>query len=1025
MFECCARRQANLLRPSRLAILWFVLLLLVQLSGGRLAQSADGNSKAAPSIEQEAAKMQRVPTRTPQESLNEIVMRDGFHAELVAAEPLVHDPVAIDFDEDGRAFVVELPPYNAYALDHFDGHGSISVLEDSDDDGVYDKSTIFADDLKYPTAVACWDGGLFVGDAPELLYLKDTDGDGRADLRHVLFSGFGSDHAGEAHLNSFRWGFDNRIHFSTSLSGGEVRVISDDASSTTAEKTVSVRNRGVIFDPRNPTSFELTTGGGQHGMSLDNQGRRFVCSNSVPAQLLMYDDRYVARNPFVQAPQAAVDIAPEGKFTTLFRISPVEPWRELRTRLRREGRFRGSDEGGRPFGFFTGATGITIYRGDAWPTDYRGNLIVGDVANNLVYRAKLSENGVGLTATRADMDAEFLASRDIWFRPVQFANAPDGSLYVLDMCRELIEGAAFLPPEFLKVIDAASGSDRGRIYRMVPDGFARRATPKLSKASTSELVELLDHPNGWHRDTASRLLYQRQDRSAGAALRRLARDGKTPEGRLTALHSLNGLQSLDEGTLLRGLNDSAPLVRIQALQIAEDWAAKSAAVRSAVHILAGDADLNVRYQAAFSLGSFDGPERDASLVRLAQRDGSDVWMRLAIQSSLEVGAANVFQALSGDEQFRQAVTGRDLLASLATQIGSANRAFETSAVLRVVNALPESEKSLGESLMQALVKNLKGADRDRLLAAAGGRAASFFAELLTDSRRIAADDSAAERERVAAVRALQYGSFSIDRDLLSDLLQARQPQSVQLAAIDALSVFPDAAVSELLLTRWSSMSPAVRARTTETLLSRATWTQSLLQAVSNNKVSKADISTSHVGLLSAHPDPAIRETVKNVFGSTASSSTEQRAEVVKAYQSALALAGDLDRGRALFRRNCSACHRLEDFGTQIGAELKAISDRGDASVLLNILDPNREVKPKFVSYVVERADGRIVSGMIVSENANSVTIRKLDGTESSIQRTEIDELRSTGQSFMPEGLEKLFDAQGAADLLEYLRVAGG
>jgi len=359
-----------------------------------LATSARADEKPKEkSISEEAAQIKPIPARSPQESRKEIQMRDGFRAELVVSEPLIHDPVAIDFDEDGRMYVVQLPRYNAYVIEDFKPRGSIALLEDTDGDGAYDRSTVFADDFNYPTAVACWDGGVFVGDSPNLLYLKDTDGDGKADERRTVLTGFGSDKAGEAHLNSFRWGFDNSFHISTNLSGGNVRVAADESA-----KPVSVRQRGILLDPRDLSNFELTSGGGQHGMSMDDFGRKFVCSNSVPAQTLVYDDRYVARNPQLAAPNAAVDIAPEGKFTKLYRISPPEPWRELRTRLRRTGKFRGSDEGGKPFGFFTGATGITIYRGDAWPAAFRGNLIVGDVANNLVYRANLEANGVSVTA---------------------------------------------------------------------------------------------------------------------------------------------------------------------------------------------------------------------------------------------------------------------------------------------------------------------------------------------------------------------------------------------------------------------------------------------------------------------------------------------------------------------------------------------------------------------------------------------------------------------------------------------------
>ncbi|MFP6753253.1 MAG: PVC-type heme-binding CxxCH protein, partial [Pirellulaceae bacterium] len=468
----------RLLAPV-ITILAVLILAIFRAETGR-----DHQARAEdPSIDKLASELKRVSPKDPDTSRGLVQLHKDFRIELVAGEPLIHDPAAIDFDENGRIFVAQLPEYNAYAAKDFKGQGSVHMLTDSNGDGRYDRRTVYADKLHYPTAVACWDGGVFIGAAPDLLYAKDTDGDGVADIRRVVMTGFGKDHAGEAHLNSMRWGFDNRFHLSTSLSGGEITV-----SDEKERDPRSVRNRGMIIDPRHPAHFELTSGAGQHGMSMDNWGHKFVCSNSVPAQVLMYDDRYVARNPHLKAPAVAVDIAPQGKFTKLYRISPPEPWRALRTNLRRTGRFKGSDEGGTPFGFFTGATGVTIYRGNAWPKEFHGNLLVGDIANNLIYRATLSQDGLQLVATRADKEVEFLSSKDIWFRPVQMANAPDGTLYVLDFCRELIEGAAFLPPEFLKHIDVTSGNDRGRIYRIAPKDFKYPGPPRLGEASSAELV---------------------------------------------------------------------------------------------------------------------------------------------------------------------------------------------------------------------------------------------------------------------------------------------------------------------------------------------------------------------------------------------------------------------------------------------------------------------------------------------------------------------------------------------------------
>lgn len=994
------------------SVLKSLVLLVVLTAFAAAPVVAQKPVKPTPESETFGKNLPRIPPKSPVESLKTIRMRDGFKVELVAAEPLLRDPAAVDFDEQGRMYVAELPPYNSYVVEDFKVKSSIRLLTDTDGNGIYDKSTIFADGLNYATAVACWRGGLFVGDAPHLYYMMDTDGDGKADAKQTVFSGFGSDKAGEAHLNSIRWGVDNRFHFSTNLSGGEVTVFRNPKA-----KPVSVRGRGFIFDPRDVTKFELTSGGGQHGMSMDNWGRKFVCSNSVPAQTLMYDDRYVARNPYLQAPAPAVDIAPEGKFTKLFRISPPEPWRVLRTRLRREGKFRGSDEGGKPFGFFTGATGITIYRGDAWPDEYRGNLIVGDVANNLVYRANVEKNGLGLVARRADEGKEFLASTDNWFRPVQFANAPDGSLYVLDMYRGLIEGAAFLPPEFTKHINAVAGYDRGRVYRIVPKNYKQTKLPDFAGSSATELVAYLEHKNGWHRDTASRLLYERQDRSAIAALKKLVATSKLPEGRMTALYSLDGLGALDETTLLAALNDTSADVRIQAMRLTEQRSKESPALRASLLKMVDDANLSIRNQLAYSLGSFQGTARNKALAKIALRDSKDRWLELAVLSSLNDGAGEVFALLARDSKYRKTAHGRKFLITLSRQIGAANRTNEVAAVVKALNGIPEKERPLSESLVQALVEKQKGKTREQLLAAAGGKAKDVLAGLLKNSITQASDEKLKTDQRVQAIRSLGLASFADVKKLFEKILELSQPLPVQGAALQALAGFENPGVAELLLEAWSGLSPQLRSQAAETLLSRPVWVKQFFDAIENKQVARGDVDPARLNLLKQHPDKSIAKRAQKLFADTG---LGKRKEVVDKYQAALKLDGDAERGKAVFKKNCSACHKLEGVGTSVGADLKGIRERGIPSVLLNILDPNREVKPKYLNYILVTEDGLVITGMIVAENANTITIQRPDGTKATIQRIQIDELRSTGMSFMPEGLEKQVDVQAMADLLQYL-----
>ena len=811
-------------------------------------------------------------------------------------------------------------------------------------------------------------------------------------------------------LNSFQWRYDNRFHVSTNLAGGNVRRADNPDA-----RPVSVRGQGFIFDPQ-AGDFELTSGGGQHGMSLDDWGRTFVCDNSNPIHLLMYDGRYLARNPFVQAPAAAVNIAPEGKFTKLNRISPNEPWRVLRTRLRTEGVVPGSNEGGQPSGFFTGATGVTVYRGDAWPAEYRGNVFVGEVANNLIYRARLEPKGLGLVAQRADPDIEFLASTDTWFRPVQFANGPDGCLYVIDMYRELIEGADFLPPQILKHLDVASGVERGRIYRIVTDRFKRPKPPQLSKATTAELVALLEHTNGWHRDTASRLLYQRQDRTAIAPLKKLATESKSALGRLHALYALDGMKALEPALVAKTLSDPEPHLREQALRLAERFGANPE-IRNRLAKMTDDVDAQVRYQLAFSLGSISGEMSGQMLVRLALRDSADSWVRLAILTSAVDRAGELFQALLAEKDYRSAMHGHTLLIALAMQIGASNRAIDVAAVVKALDELPEGEKSLAQEIVRGLVSKLSATARAKLTGADGGKAGAILALMLADARKIAADEKQPPAERAAAVRTLGLAPFADVRVVFVDALKLRQPGPVQSAALETLTRFDSPAVPTLILESWTGFSPSLRATAAETLFARPAWVAAFLDAVEQGKIKPADVDPARIDLLQASADERLRQRAKKLF---AGSKLSKRQDVVAAYQKALELKGDAAKGKLVFKNVCSACHRLEDVGEAIGADLKAIRDQGTEAIMLNILDPNREVKPQYLSYVVTLDSGRTVTGMITAETANSLTIRRPDGVGENFLRAKIDDLRSTGLSFMPEGLEKQVDHQAMADLLAYL-----
>jgi putative membrane-bound dehydrogenase-like protein len=957
------------------------------------------------------AELPKVKPMTPEESQKAFDVQPGFHIELVASEPLIRSPVAIDIDENGRIFVAEFPEYNQYANPAGSKErGCIRMLESTMGDGKYDKSTIYVDNLDSPVAVACWDGGVLVGVVPDLWYFKDTKGDGKADIARKVLTGFERDKAGEAMLNSFRWGPDNRYHIATGLAGGNLRQANQPAA-----KPVLVRRQNILFDPRTG-DFERTSGGGQHGMSLDDWGDTFVCDNSNPVEHFAYDMRYAVRNPFVQAPSPLVDVNAAGRYPNLHRISPPEPWREARTRLRKDKLVPGSDEGGLPFGFFTGATGVTVYRGDAYSPEFRGNVFVGEVANNLVYRAKLESKGLSWAAVRAEKDREFLASRDIWFRPVQFANAPDGCLYVVDMYRELIEGASFLPPQLLKFVDVAGGIDRGRIWRIAPDGFKQPKPPQLGKATQAELVALLEHTNGWHRNTAARLLYQSQNKAAIEPLRKLIAESKSAVARMHARYALHSLNTLTDTDIVDALRDPEPRAREHALRLAEGFTS-STEVRTQLSKMSEDTDLRVRHQAAFSLGSMPGDTAVSPLVRLALSDAANQWVRLGILCSAgERGAAMLSQLLSDAK--RRATPGvKDLTLALIAQTAAAGRSDELALVVKILDNLTDDDKPLTRELVQVFVAKLSPGAREKFAGLASGKAGIVLRDLLTDARKTAGDDKAEPAARATAIRTLGLAPFADVKAILTTSLGVRQPQPVQLAALEVLGKYDSADVPGIVLSAWQGMSPQIRASATETLLSRSIGVNAFLDAVERGTVQRTDLDPARVQLLQKSPDAKMRARATKLFAGTAPS---KRQDVITRYQKSLDLKGDAVKGKAIFKEVCATCHKLEGVGESIGPDLMSIKNRGSESVLTNILDPNREVLPQYYTYLLITDDDVIITGMITAETANTVTIRKTDGMSETVQRVNIASLRSTGLSAMPEGLEDKINLQAMADLLAYL-----
>ena len=533
-----------------------------------------------------ASELPRIAPLEPAAALASFELRSPqLRIEAVAVEPLVTDPVAIAFDAEGAMLVVEM---RGYSEDRDKNLGRVRRLTGTTGDGRFDHATTYAEGLSWPTAVACWDGGIFVAAAPDIWYFKDQDDDGVAEVRRRVFTGFRRNNV-QALPNSLRWSLDNRIEGVTSLSGGKVDGI-------------ELRGRDFAFDPHS-LELEPISGGAQYGRTADDWGNVFVASNSDHLQAILFEDRYAARNPDIASPPARKSIAPDGRQAPVFRSSPVEPWRKVRTRLRVAGTVGGPIEGGgRAAGYFTGTSGIHIYRGDALP-DYRGSVFIADVGSNLVHRKVLHPDGYSFRGERVDSNSEFLTSTDIWFRPVQVTGGPDGALYIVDMYREVIEHPKSLPPMIKKHLDLTSGRDRGRIYRIRPKTLPRRAAQSP--------IDQLSSDNAWHRETASRLLVEQADPGHIPALEDLALSGK-PLARLHALYLLASFEALKPAHLLPALRAEQPDLRRHAIRLSE--AVDAPELGEALAGMTGDSSAHVRLQLAFSTGL---GEPEGELMRFA------------------------------------------------------------------------------------------------------------------------------------------------------------------------------------------------------------------------------------------------------------------------------------------------------------------------------------------------------------------------------------------------------------------------
>ena len=983
------------------------------------------------------------PPLSPADSFKKIHVRPGYEAELVAAEPLLESPVAIDWDERGRLWVVEMVDYPLGLDGKGKPGGRVRILEDTNGDGKYDKTTLVADGLRFPTGILTWRDGALVTAAPEILLLKPTHGAGTASspkdqrkgnnhgdeavpapsaegkgwTQQVLYSGFLEGNQ-QLRVNGLRWGLDNWVYCANGAHHGGYGTSTQIKSTITGAK-IALGSRDFRFKP-DTGELDPQSGPSQFGRNPDNWGNWFGVQNSWPLWHYVLQDHYIRRNPHVPAPDPVQQV-----------IGPRNP--QVFPSGKLEKRFHSFNESGH----FTSACAAMIYRDELLfgPTAAMHSFTC-EPFHNLVHHGVIENDGVSFNGLRAEEEqaSEFFSSADRWTRPVMTRTGPDGALWVVDMYRYMIEHPEWLPPEGRAELmpHYRAGEDRGRIYRVFPAGHRPPMPKRLDKLSLRQLVAALDSPNGWQRDKIQQMLVWKQDRAAVPLLEKLASSSRPamagPLARLHALCALDGLNALKAELVEHALSDPAPGLRINALRLAEPR--PTPAILTAAAKLVNDPNPKVLLQLACTLGQWNDPGAGQALGRLAVANHSDKFIVAAVMSSAVPHCRALVDAAVSDGGAALTSLSEPLLSlSLALEErDSVARLLQPVLTARSAGFSPQQMETFTHFLDALAYRKITWTD---LLAGHSGNSGDALANQLQSAKALFAAATAlateaakpdADRMTAAALLARESSTKQAAIQILGDWLTPRTAGQIQRSAVKTLGLTGADGVPALLIKNWSGLGPEIRVAILDELMGREPWTFALVQQLQDGGISPAILDPVRKDRLLRHPSARVKEIAAKALNAGAATS---RAKVVEDWRPALALTGDAARGKAVHARLCAVCHKLGDVGNDVGPNLQSVAAHPPEKLLVSILDPNASIEPGYLAYSCTLVGGEELYGIIAAETGNSLVLKMADGKTQTILRANIASLRSANLSLMPEGLEASMTRQELADLITFLRTLSG
>jgi putative membrane-bound dehydrogenase-like protein len=954
-----------------------------------------------------SAELPRIPALTPEQSAKQFDVLDGFDVHLVAAEPLVQDPVAFAFDTKGQLWVVEMCDYSEQDKERL---GRVAVLRDTDGDGVMDTRKTFAEGLSWPTALWPWHDGVIVADAPNVTFHRDTDGDMVADKTEAWFVGFGRTNV-QGLINSFRWGIDGWIHGVTSSSGADLQALDG--------TKIALGRRDFAIDPLTK-KLRAETGGGQHGMYFNRWGDKFVTSNSDHLQQIVDIESWLAsQNSAVSMPSARKSIAEDGPQAEVYRVSDVEPWRIVRTRLRMSGVAPGVVEGGgRAAGYFTGATGTCIMdveRGFGLPGESHDTAIVCDVGSNLVHRKRLIDQGLFYTGQRIDQKTELLRSRDIWFRPVQIGEGPDGGLYIADMYREVIEHPASLPPMIKKHLDLTSGRDKGRIWRLARKDQPRRPLTDFSKLDNARVIEQLSADVSSQRILASQALIERFslgkiDAATVASIEKNATSATRDEARLLSLYLLSRMEKLTASMIQKALSDKNPRIIAQAIELAGQSGAVKELAAPLKSLATSTKDNRTMLALAKSASQLADNDRNELLAFLLPKD-SDPLVRAVVATAAGKDSWKLLQAVKADQLSDNVYT--EWLVLWLPQWTEEIKQNKQLATFVTSSLQPVSPRQ--SAWLNALARINSPAQVSQLIKASEAQATidSLLSEQL-------------EKEPTVELALwLRLASPDLQSRWSAKLIDTSVSETIQVACIDSLSWANHPDLASRVIDNFKTMTPSLQLVGLRALVSRQDRQPQLLTALKEKRIARSQIPADIRQSLVSQKDKELAQQFKDLLNQVSS----DRVSVLDKYRPSVEeLTNNFQgkpetakRGKEVFTKVCAQCHKLGDVGNDVGPPLKQLGDKSPAQLLESILDPSREVDPKYMGYTFLLDDGVVITGIILQESGQQIVIAEAGGKQTTLERSKIDEIKSSGLSLMPNGLEEQVSPEQMAELIQFLK----